>query len=320
MLKNKDKVFGKDSSFFLPGESLQTENNKPIYSIKDIENITGIKAHTIRIWEQRYNFLELKRTATNIRYFDDADLRLLLNVSLLNNHGYKISKIAEMSEKEIIETCDKLSKSDTGNQDITKMIDAMLAFDEKEFHKLISNAILIKGLEKTMTSLVFPFLEKCGIMWITGRIQPAHEHFISNLIRQKLHVCIENLNGSTVTNSKKFLLFVPIGENHDIGLLFAHYILRSRGQQVIYLGSSLPYEDLAQILSVHKPDYIFSIVTALSSKINIQLFVDTLSKDWPKTTILLSGSQILNKKDLITPKNVVLVKSPDHFNSILEKI
>jgi DNA-binding transcriptional MerR regulator/methylmalonyl-CoA mutase cobalamin-binding subunit len=317
MSKNK---LGTEEAFFSGGNNLVAESGKEMYSIKDIENITGIKAHTIRIWEQRYNLMTTKRTATNIRFYDDADLRLLLNISFLNNKGYKISKIAEMDTQEIAILCNELVKESSENKDIEQMLSAMLSFDESNFVRVLSNCILKKGLEQTMSELIFPFLEKCGVMWITGRIQPAHEHFASNLIRQKLHVSIDNQQSDLTTNAKKFLLFVPSGENHDIGLLFANYMLRSRGQHVIYLGSSLPYEELSQILSTHNPDYIFSIITALSSKINIQYFVNTLSENWPNTTILLSGNQILNKRDLQVPENVRLIYSPKDFDQYLGKL
>lgn len=320
-MSRQKTIFQGGETFFDNKPKLgKSENGKDIYSIKDIEHITGIKAHTLRIWEQRYNFLAPKRTETNIRYFDEADLRLILNVSLLNNNGYKISKIAQMSHNEIQVRCNELVSQNPQDQDIELLIDAMLAFDEAEFTRNLSNHILRKGLEHTMANLVFPFLEKCGVLWITGRIQPAHEHFISNLIRQRLHVSIDNVSSVPHPQSKKFVLFVPSGENHDIGLLFANYLLKSRGHKVIYLGSSLPYEDLAQILAFHKPDYIFTIVTAMSSKINIQLFVDTLSEDWPEARILLTGSQILNKRDLEVPQNVTLLPSPQHFITLIDEL
>lgn len=313
--------FGSEEPFFSAKMESNLNEGKDIYSIKDIETITGIKAHTIRIWEQRYEFLEPKRTPTNIRYYDDSDLRFLLNISVLNKHGYKISKIASMSIKEINEACLKITEHQNKFAgEINELVDSMMNFNEKEFNRILGLSILKKGLEYSMSKLIFPFLEKCGILWITGVIQPAHEHFVSSLIRQKLFVSIDNLNGEIKPNAKKFLLFIPSGETHDIGLLFANYILRARGHQVIYLGSSLPYEDLYKILSVHKPDFIFSIITSISSNIKIQRFVDTLSIHWPHSQILLTGSQILSKKDLQTPENVVILKSPSHFSDLLDEI
>ena len=315
------ELFGKEETFMTGENLVNADDLLSSYTIKDVENITGVKAHTLRIWEQRYNFLTTKRTTTNIRYYDDADLRKLLNISLLNNHGYKISKIAEMSDTDIKGLCHEITvNSITENHDIEALTNAMLSFDEHEFNKVFSNSILRKGLQKTMVELVFPFLEKCGILWIVGEIQPAHEHFVSNLIRQKLHVGIENLGGNYLPNSKKFMLFVPTGENHDIGLLFANFMLRSSGQKVIYLGTSLPFEDLSKISSLHKPDYIFSVITALNSKVKIQHFVDTLSEHFSDSQILLSGNQILSKKDLLVPHNVKLLRSPNDFEKLLDRI
>jgi MerR family transcriptional regulator, light-induced transcriptional regulator len=312
------KLYGEDVSFFAGNNSFLNDTNKEIYSIKDIEYITGIKAHTIRIWEQRYHLLIPKRSETNIRYYDDADLRFLLNVSLLNNNGIKISHIADMSKEEISQKCNELAHASHEVNGLDTLTDTMMAFDEKGFKTVLSQHVMEHGMEDTMSKLIFPFLERCGILWITGKVQPAHEHFVSNLIRQKLHVAIENHEHIISENQKKFLLFIPSGETHDIGLLFASYMLRSRGQKVIYLGSSLPYEDLRSIMKTHRPDFLFSTITAISSKINIQHFVDTLSKEWQDTTILLSGNQILNKRDLEVPANVQLVFSPSHFSDILK--
>lgn len=319
-MKGKN-IFGLEEPFFPSDNVIQTEETKDIYSIKDIENITGVKAHTLRIWEQRYNFLTTKRTSTNIRYFDDADLRKLLNITLLNTNGYKISRIASMSENEIKDKCHAITThKNAENKEIEVLVQSMLQFDEFEFNKTISNSILKKGIVKTMVDLVFPFLEKCGILWIVGEIQPAHEHFASNLIRQKLHVGIDNVGGNYLPNAKKFLLFVPTGESHDIGLLFANFMLRSKGHKVIYLGTSLPFEDLSTIFSLHQPDFIFSIITALNSKIKIQHFVNTLAEKFPQTQLLLSGNQIISKRDLQLPPNVQIIYNPIGFETLIDSL
>lgn len=308
----------------MPDEQVLTKGKDAVrdkYFIKDLESITGIKAHTLRIWEQRYKIIVPKRTETNIRYYDDDDLRFILNISILNKNGYKISKIAEMPRPEVMQLCHELTAQNPGNNIlIQQLVGAMIEFDEKEFNKIISVYILKHGLEETIVKLIFPFLEQCGVLWIVGTIQPAHEHFISNLIRQKLFVSIDNLTGVEAPRQHKFLLFVPLGEEHDIGILFANYLLRSRGHKVIYLGSSLPFEELHSIFKVHKPDYIFSTVTSINSNVKIQYFVDTLSKGFPKSQILLSGSQVLGKLDLKIHENVKLIKSPAEFIQYLNKL
>lgn len=289
--------------------------------IKDLENITGIKAHTIRIWEQRYKLIEPHRTDTGIRYYDEDQLRLILNVSILNNNGFKISKIAEMSLEEIYDKCQQLSESVSKyDGQIQSLISTMMTFDEKEFNKILSINILKMGIEETMIQVVFPFMDQIGLLWLSGSIHPAHEHFISNLIRQRLHVAIDNLNYSVTSESRKFLVFVPTGENHDISIMFANYVLRSRGHEVIYLGTQTPFEDLYTIFDMRKPDFIFSIITALNSNVSIQTFINNLGKHWKDTEILLSGNQIINRKDLKIPENVNVLNSPMALFDFLDQL
>jgi len=289
--------------------------------IKDLENITGIKAHTIRIWEQRYHIFTPHRTDTGIRYYDEDQLRLILNISILNNNGFKISKIAEMSLEEIREKCQQLSENKSKyDGQIQALISTMMLFDEKEFNKILSINILKLGLEDTMIQIVFPFMEQIGLLWLSGSIHPAHEHFISNLIRQRLFVAIDNLSVRPNVDSKKFLVFVPTGESHDLSILFANYVLRSRGHEVIYLGSQTPFEDLYKIFDIRKPDFIFSIITSLNSNVSLQTFINNMGKNWKDTQILLSGAQVVNKKELKMPENIKILNSPDELMSFLSDI
>lgn len=289
--------------------------------IKDLENITGIKAHTLRIWEQRYRIFTPHRTDTGIRYYDEDQLRLILNISILNNNGYKISRIAEMSVEEIREKCQQLSENKSKyDGQIQSLISTMMLFDEKEFNKILSINILKLGIEDTMTQIVFPFMEQIGLLWLSGSIHPAHEHFISNLIRQRLFVAIDNLSVRPGTEAKKFLVFVPTGESHDLSLLFANYVLRSRGHDVIYLGSQTPFEDLHKIFDVRRPDYILSIITSLNSNVSIQTFISNLGRHWKDCEILLSGAQIVNKKELRVPDNIRILNSPSDLFQFLNDL
>ncbi len=289
--------------------------------IKDLENITGIKAHTIRIWEQRYKIFEPHRTDTGIRYYDEEQLRLILNISILNNNGYKISKIAEMSLEEIREKCQQLSENKSKyDGQIQALISTMMLFDEKEFNKILSINILKLGLEDTMIQIVFPFMEQVGLLWLAGSIHPAHEHFISNLIRQRLFVAIDNLTVSINSDARKFLVFVPTGESHDLSILFSNYVLRSRGHEVIYLGAQLPFEDLYKIFEERKPDFLFSIITSLNSNVSVQAFINNLGKHWKDTEILLSGAQIVNKKELKIPDNAKVLANPQELIGFLNEL
>lgn len=272
------------------------------YSIKDLEQLSGIKAHTLRIWEQRYNLLTPKRTDTNIRYYDDADLRLILNVALLNENGFKISKIAKM-------TCDKISqevitltqRSFTYDDQIHALTIAMVEFDEARFDKIISTNILKIGFEMTMIHVIYPFLSKIGILWQTGSIHPGQEHFISNLIRQKLIVAIDGQ--LSTRNGKKFLLYLPQNELHEISLLFSSYLLKSNGYQVIYLGQNTPDEDLNAVYQVHKPDYLLTVITTSPASEDLQEYVNSLGTRFPDSMVLVSGYQVIGK-DLKLPPNI----------------
>ncbi len=266
------------------------------YSIKDLEHLSGIKAHTLRIWEQRYNIINPKRTDTNIRTYDDQDLKLVLNIALLKEHGYKISEIAKMSNdelgKEVISISDK--KLNYPDQ-IHALTIAMIDLDEERFEKIMSTNILQFGFENTMVNIIYPFLSRIGTLWLTGSIGPAQEHFIMNLIRQKTIVAIDGQVIKETATTKKYILYTPEGETHEMGILFANYILRARNNKVIYLGQSLPFEELKFVCDLHKPDYIFSAITSVPGVSEIQDYVLKLGRSFPETSILLTGYQVIGQ-------------------------
>ncbi|WP_439482128.1 MerR family transcriptional regulator [Cyclobacterium plantarum] len=272
------------------------------YSIKDLEQLSGIKAHTLRVWEQRYNLLKPKRTDTNIRFYDDEDLKLILNVALLNDNGYKISKIAGMTLENMKSEILKLTERSFAYDDqIHSLIITMVELDEERFEKIISTNILKIGFELTMLHIIYPFLSKIGILWQTGSIHPGQEHFISNLVRQKLIVAID---GQMYTGGgKKFLLFLPEGELHEISLLFSCYLLKSSGHKVIYLGQNTPDEDLNSVYNAHKPDYLVTVITTSPSGEAVQKYLNSLSERFAASEILISGYQIIGQ-DLNIPANV----------------
>lgn len=267
------------------------------YSIKDLEKLSNIKAHTLRVWEQRYGIIQPKRTDTNIRYYDDADLRLILNIAFLNRNGQKISKIAEMTHDEIRDMVVNISDSNLEfpNQ-VNALVISMVNLNEERFEKIISTNTLQFGFEKTMMNIVYPFLSRIGILWQTGSINPAHEHFITNLIRQKLVVAIDGQITPQNPDAKKFALFLPEGEQHELSLLFAAYIIKSRHNRVIYLGTSLPLKDLEMIVDVYNPDYILSIITSFPTKEEVPAYVRELQSKCPGKELLLSGYQVLQAK------------------------
>ncbi len=279
-----------------------------IYSIKDLEQLSSIKAHTLRVWEQRYSIIQPKRTSTNIRYYDDDDLRLLLNISFLNRNGYKISAIADMSHEEIKEKVVGISDSNLEfpNQ-VNALVIAMVNLNEERFEKIISTNTLQFGFEKTMMQIVYPFLNRIGILWQTGSINPAHEHFITSLIRQKLIVAIDGQISPQNPNASKYVLFLPEGEMHELSLLFTAYVVKSRHNRVIYLGQSLPLKDLALISDVYDPDYIMTIITSYPTKEEIMAYVREMKKKCPGKEILLTGYQALQMHDELSALSSVHV-------------
>ncbi len=216
-----------------------------IFSIKDLENISGIKAHTIRIWEKRYGLLTPNRTDTNIRYYSLEDLQKLLNIILLNNKNYRISKIAQMSDGQIKIKVRELSLNMAGNvESINSLKISMFQFDSELFNKTYSYLLSKITFSELFKEIFMPFLNHIGLLWQTDTIAPAHEHFISNLIVQKIQIQIESIQTSKNMSDKMYILFLPEGEIHEIGLLYLSYELVLRGYNVVYLGKSLPIEDL----------------------------------------------------------------------------
>jgi DNA-binding transcriptional MerR regulator len=289
------------------------------YSIRDLEHLTGIKAHTIRIWEQRYGIISPGRTDSNIRNYDSEDLKHMLNISLLNNNGYKISKIAQMSREDVCAEVLKIIDKNTNYADQANALTvAMIDLNEEQFEKIMATNIEQIGFENTMMNIVYPFLTRIGFLWQTDAINPAQEHFITNLIRQKLIVAIDGQAFPSQAGKikKKYMLYLPEGELHEISLLFACYLIKSRGNQVIYLGQSLPMEDLRKAVHTHNPDTIFTVITAYPDSDRIQEYVTVLGESFPNTNILLSGYQVVGQ-DLTLKSNTQIIT---HFKYLIEYI
>mgnify|MGYP006293504839 CR=1 FL=1 len=290
------------------------------YSIKDLEQLSGIKAHTLRIWEQRYQFILPKRTETNIRFYDGKDLKLVLNIALLKENGYKISKIAGMSEEDMNKEVLRLTEKNLRYPDqIHALTLAMVDLDEDRFEKIMATNILKLGFESTMINVIYPFLSKIGVLWQTGAINPSQEHFISNLIRQKLIVAIDGQFVSNQDSQHKYLLYLPEGELHELTLLFLCYIIKARRNKVVYFGQNLPFDDLKSIYEVHNPDYILTIVTTSPPASEIKDYVDRLSQTFPEAEILLSGYQVIGQK-IKSKDNVKVFTRIDHIIQFVEEM
>ncbi len=291
------------------------------YSIKDLEQLTGIKAHTLRIWEKRYQVVTPKRTPTNIRYYSDEDLKKLLNVSILNRHGFKISNIANLPNEQL---CEKIininNKSFNTDSKIESLVVAMIEMDEDKFEKDLANLIINLGFEETFTQVLMPLFEKIGILWQIGTIVPGQEHFISNLIRQKMIVAIDGIVAQENPNPKqKFILYLPDGELHEIGLLFYSYIIQKMGHKVIYLGQMVPYSDLIKIAEAQNPDGFVSFVSSSLAFDETKKHITTLASQFHDKKILLSGHQF-KTNDIDLPPNAKVITSASELKQEIQAI
>jgi len=291
------------------------------YTIKDLSQITRIKAHTLRIWEQRYGIINPKRTEINTRVYCQEELKYLLNVVILYNEGQKISNIAKLSKDQLSDKVKHLSEESLEfPTQIQALVVAMLELDEDRFERQLNKNILSFGLEETIVSIVYPFLKHIGVLWQTNSVNPAQEHFITNLVRQKLISAIDGIPlGITEKNARKFMLYLPEGELHEIGLLFAWYVLKRNGQKVIYLGQSLPISDLKIVDEAHKPDVILTVITSAPCQEDVQPYLDSLKQLFPDTKVWLSGFQIVSQ-ELKIPNNFSVVMDPNAIKKMVKEL
>lgn len=290
------------------------------YSIRDLEHLTGIKAHTLRIWEQRYSFIHPKRTRTNIRFYNEEDLKLILNISLLKEKGYRISRIACLSKEEINEMVLKLTeKTNKYSDQIHFLTLAMVDMNEERFEKIISANILHLGFEKSVIHIIYPFLSRIGILWQTGATHTAQEYFIYNLIRQKLITAIDGQYVENTGQSKRFLLYLPEGEQHELSLLFAHYLIKSRGNSVVYLGVGVPFQQLRAAQKACAPDYVLTILTTALTPHKMQRYIEEVADAFDNTTILVGGNHSMRNRGTNIPENVVLLHDKEELLAYLEE-
>lgn len=250
-------------------------NVKKSFSIRDLENLSGIKAHTIRIWEKRYNLLSPERTSTNIRTYSLASLQKLLNVTLLYNNGYKISKIAKIPEEEIPQVVRELvAKNSTKSHALNAFKLSMINFDLAMFQRTYNNLLVDRSFRDIFWEVFIPLLNELGLLWQTDTISPAHEHFITNLIKQKIYTSTEKIQ--TIEPSKKdkvFVLFLPENEIHEIGLLFINYEIILRGYKTVYLGQTMPLENLVDLKKYYTNLHFLSYFTVVPTKDRMEQYI-----------------------------------------------
>jgi DNA-binding transcriptional MerR regulator len=288
------------------------------YSIKDLEKISGVKAHTIRIWEKRYELIQPCRTSTNIRYYNDAELRRILNISILTRNGFKISRIAKFQDIEISERVLLLTQREGKNEDIIEsLVLSMIEFDESRFDRLLSNLVIKLGFEDTLIKVLVPFFERVGILWQTGTIVPAQEHFVSNLVRQKLLVAIDGQRDTPSRSTDSYLLFLPDGEMHELGLLFINYLLRRRGYFTTLIGQATPLSDLSTISNNNNFNNVIISITLSSLAENAKEIIEETANHFKSCRIMVTGPHTKNFKFKI-PQNVILIQSYEDFISKIE--
>lgn len=280
-----------------------------------IVSLTGIKSHTLRKWESRYDFLVPERTETNIRFYTDSQLKKLLNISILRGQGYRLSTISKMSDDEIHNlVSEALIKSDQ-NSEIKALIVSMINLDEQKFDDILKSQIIKNGVLRTFTDVIYPFLHKVGVLWGINKIMPAQEHFVSNLIRQKICSAIDLLPIAPA-DAPRILLFLTEGENHEIGLLLASYIAKNLGWRVFYLGQNVPSDNIHTMVELVNPAFLLTFfITTTSSSVEEKMKNIIAQCDTP---LLFSGSPI-NFKLKESHKKVTHLKAPDDLISILEE-
>ncbi|KAF0130893.1 MAG: regulatory protein MerR [Bacteroidetes bacterium] len=288
------------------------------YSIKDLERLTNVKAHTIRIWEKRYAIVDPDRSDTNIRFYTDEDLKRLLNISILNRHGIKISKIAGMSTSELNQKIMEVIRPESDYlSQIESLVVAMIELNEDRFEKILNQSIIKIGFEDTLYHIIYPFFEKIGILWQTGTINPAQEHFISNLIRMKLCVAIDSLPAIHDPKAKRVILFLPEWELHEIGLLTYYYLARKHGFKVIYLGQNVPMFDLFSVAHSVEPDLIATYFVSAVTLPEMKKYIMLLSEHFNSKQLFVSGIQAANI-NFELPENVRTVSSAMEFKRFLK--
>lgn len=283
------------------------------YSIKDLERLTGIKAHTIRMWEKRYSIVDPERTQSNIRWYSDSDLKKLLNVSILNRNGIKISHLARLTPSQLNQKILEVVRpgSDYLSQ-IESLVVSMIELNEERFEKVLNNAIIKMGFEESLFHVIYPFFEKIGVLWQTGTINPAQEHFISNLIRMKLFVAIDSLTAVLEADARRIILFLPEWELHEIGLLAYYYLAKKHGLKVYYLGQNVPMEDLFSVAQVVKPDLLATYFVSAVSVEEMKEYIQNITDHFASQHVLISGIQAANI-DFRLPDNAHLLSSAADF-------
>ena len=287
------------------------------YSMSEVENLTGISSHALRMWERRYNFLQPKRTKNNARYYSDNELKKLLNIGVLIRNGYRISAIDKMTNTKIHElVTDLFNTHAASDQDIiNSLVKSMITMDAAAFNAIIQRQTMNRGFLSTITELIYPFLNLVGGLWITQKANPAQEHFITNLVRQKIISAIENLSEPS-ESAPRILMFLLDGDDHEIGLLLANFIAKYLGWNVYYLGLNVPIENIKPIVEICSPDLLFTMFIA-PRPAQLKKLIAEITESI-QVSLLVSGNPRNFDEDQAA-YNYIYLKSPADLISYLNK-
>jgi DNA-binding transcriptional MerR regulator len=287
------------------------------FTIKDIENLCGIKAHTLRIWEQRYNLFIAKRKESRHRIYDNDDLKQLLRISFLYHNGHKISKIAELNPEEIHQMVQTSCVQENNHEVfVHQLIEASVDFDKEKFEKIINCLVLRIGMEKSIIEVFYPFLQRIGLLWMTNNVIPAQEHFASHIIRKKIITAIDGLEVDN-SSSSAILIFAPSGEFHEIPLLVANYFFRKNNNRTVYFGINVPAEAIKYYMQYHPVSCLYAHVLTHLHNCELDKYICSLSKEFPDKQIVISGPAA----DCIenAPANLQVIRSVKEMISFAEQ-
>lgn len=291
------------------------------YHISDLERLTGIKAHTIRIWERRYKLITPHRTATNIRYYDDEQVKKLLKVSTLLEQGMKISHLSELSDKQLNSHMLELARVAPDDVIIINFINdltaSMLSFNEAAFEKTFSSSVVRFGIYEAMVKVIYPFLKKTGLMWSSNDAMPVQEHFATAIIRRKLISAIDGLPAPS-KKTRSFVLFLPTEEWHETGLLLSDYLIRSKGYKTIYLGQNVPISNLQDVITNTRPTHLLTLYIARQDAEKLHNEMYQLASRNKECEVLIGGTlQLINS--VKKAKNITHLQSPVDLLNVLKR-
>lgn len=283
------------------------------FTIRDIENLSGIKAHTLRIWEHRYNLITPKRKESNHRFYDNEDLKHILRISHLYHHGYKISKIAAMETGAMNDLLSTIHKDYSNTYFINQLLEASIDFDEDKFEDILNQALKKQDFEDVIIQVVYPYLQKIGLLWVTENVIPTQEHFTSNIIVRKIVMAIDALQDNKHSSFMPILLFTPENECHEIPLLYIQYLLKKYGKKTINFGINTSVEVIKFYCAARQVSRLhFHVITHLTN-VTMDEYLERLAGNFPDIQIVMSGPCVEMVKKI--PNNARLLRSQNEIAS-----